>query len=372
VTSETAGGDLTLRAVAAYGLPGAPRLPGEPLADDRFAALLLSCEPHRLLGFMGAAARCGDLQLRDGQRDRLEEFLQSWLANALRVEALLLGAVEVLDAAGIEHRVLKGVALAHTVYPDPAWRVFGDVDVLVPAAAFTCAAETLGRELGTRRDAPELRPGFDTRFAKEALLRTADGLELDLHRTFVEGALGLTVHLPDLFASGQTFDLGGRQLRTLPPPQQLLHAAYAAVLGDWPPRRSAQRDVAQIVLALDPPPVEVLELAGRWRASAVLARALTGTWEALTPGPAPPLVEWARSYRPGSLERLLLASHVGPARAYTRHAAALLVVPGLLGRLAYLRAIAWPQRAYLEARGFTRAGFSSRAVRRGRSWRQRG
>jgi Uncharacterised nucleotidyltransferase len=372
VKTERAGADLTLRAVAAYGLPGAPRLPGEPLADDTFAGLLLSSERHRLLGLMGAAARCGDLRLQDGQRNQLEELLQSWLANALRVEALLLGAIEVLDAAGIEHRVLKGVALAHTVYPDPSWRVFADVDVLLPSGAFTWAVETLGRELGTRRDAPELRPGFETRFGKEALLRTADGLELDLHRTFVEGALGLTVHLPDLFASGQTFDLGGRPLTTLPPPQQLLHAAYAAVLGDWPPRRSAQRDVAQIVLAFDPPPAEVLELAGRWRARAVLARALTGTWEALTPGPPPRLVEWARSYRLGPLERLLLASHVGPARAYTRHAAALLVVPGLSGRLTYLRAIAWPQRSYLEARGFTRAGFSSRALRRRRSWRQRG
>jgi len=77
VTAETRRADLTLRAVAAYGLPGAPRLPSGPLADDRFAALLLSCVPHRILGFMGAAARCGNLRLRDGQRDQLERLLQS-------------------------------------------------------------------------------------------------------------------------------------------------------------------------------------------------------------------------------------------------------------------------------------------------------
>jgi hypothetical protein len=353
-----------LRAVAGYGLPGVPRVPPDHLADTTFAALLLLCESHGILGLMGAATRCGDLQLGNGQRDRLEEALQAWLANTLRVEALLLGAVAALDGAGIESRVLKGVALAHTVYPSPEWRVFADVDLLVPAPMFTRAAETLERQLTTRRDTPELRRGFDTRFGKEALLRTADGLELDLHRTFVDGALGLTIVLADLLAAGQTFDLGGRALRTLPPSQQLLHAAYAAVLGDWPPRLSAQRDVVQILLALDPSPAEVLELAERWRARAVMARALTEAWEALDPGFTPALVDWARSYRPSPSERALLASHRGPARAYTRHAAALLVVAGLRPRLAYLRAIAWPQRAYLQARGVSRAGFVGRAAKR--------
>ena len=47
---------------------------------------------------------------------------------------MLLRALEVLAAAGIPSRVLKGVALAHTAYPQPELRVFGDVDLLVPSA----------------------------------------------------------------------------------------------------------------------------------------------------------------------------------------------------------------------------------------------
>jgi hypothetical protein len=287
----------------------------------------------------------------------------------LRVEALLLEVASALDTAGVEHRVLKGVALAHTTYPDPAWRVFGDVDVLVRPHAFTTAVELLGTKLHLERKIPELRRGFDARFGKEALLRAEGRPELDLHRTFVEGALGLTIHLPDLFAPGRDFVLGGRRLTALPAPQQLLHAAYTAVVGDRPPRLSALRDVLQVLQEEQPAADETLELARRWRCQAVLARGISSAWKTLAPRhDAPPLIRWAQSYRPAPMERLLAASHVGPARAYTRHAAALLVVPGLDARLAYLRAIAWPQRRYLAARGLPRVGFPVRLWRRARPW----
>jgi hypothetical protein len=290
--------------------------------------------------------------------------LQSWLAHALRIEHLLLDVFDRLAAAGIDARVLKGVALAHIAYPEPSWRVFGDVDVLVPSDAFTRSAQILSEALGLRRAVPELRAGFDNRFGKEVLLKSRNGLELDVHRTFVEGALGLTLFAPDLFATSGMCDIGGRQLPTLPAPQLLLHAAYAAVLGDWPPRLSSIRDVAEVLIKLNPDADTVLELAERWRARGVLAQAITTSFDLLSPVPRPPLLDWARSYRAGPFERLLLASHLGSARAYTRHATALLTVPGVSGKLSYVRAIAWPQRAYLECRGFTRGQFAGRAIKR--------
>jgi hypothetical protein len=95
---------------------------------------------------------------------------------------------------------------------------------------------------------------------------------------------------------------------------------------------------------------DVLELARRWRGEALVARALCGAWEVLEPLFIPPLVEWARGFRPKTIDRLLLASYQRPARGFTAHGAALLVVPGITGKLAYLRAIALPQRAFLERR----------------------
>ncbi|MFI5054484.1 MAG: hypothetical protein ACHQDE_09000, partial [Acidimicrobiia bacterium] len=74
--------------------------------------------------------------------------------------------------------------------------------------------------------------------------------------------------------------------------------------------------------------------------------------------------EWAERYRPGRRERMLLASHEGPSRMFTRHLAAVLVLPGLADRAAYLRAIAFPQRSYLRARGLTGGSHAQRALRR--------
>jgi hypothetical protein len=172
------------------------------------------------------------------------------------------------------------------------------------------------------------------------------------------------VHLPDLFTPVKTFDVGGSQLATLAPAQHLLHAAYTTVLGDSPPRLCALRDVVQILLVLRPEQSQVRELAQRWRAEAVLAQAVALAWETLTPQPRPSLVEWAQSYKARRMDRFLIASHVGRARAFTRHAAALVVVPGIAGRLSYLRAIAWPDSVYLRSRGFTRRDFALRALAR--------
>src|SRR5205823_390216 len=128
-------------------------------------------------------------------------------------------------------------------------------------------------ELGAKRSVPELRPGFDRRFGKEAMLRCR-GLELDLHRTFVEGALGITLARDSLFFDPQPIELGGISLQCLGPAAALLHACYAATVGDWPPRLIALRDVAQLVIAGVVPAREIVELAARSRARAVVARAV--------------------------------------------------------------------------------------------------
>ena len=99
---------------------------------------------------------------------------------------------EALEKAGIAHRVLKGHAWAHTVYPDPSWRAFGDVDLLVGTDDSDRAVEVL-ESTGVRRTLPEVRPGFDRRFGKDATLLSASGREVDLHRLLVAGPYGLWV-----------------------------------------------------------------------------------------------------------------------------------------------------------------------------------
>ncbi len=351
-------------AVAAYGLDTRVAIPAGPFDDETFDLLLVGAEEHRVLGQLGAAARDGALVVSEMQRERLEKVWRGWLVHDVRLEQLAVETVCRLDGAGIPSRLLKGLALARTAYPEPACRVYGDLDVLVPGDRLVESADVLGAAFGAVRVTPELRPGFDDRFGKEAMLRHPDGLELDVHRTFVDGALGLTVDLDDLFVEGQAFALGGHVVHALAPTPAFLHACYSAVLGDWPPRLAALRDVAQLVHVGGLDPSDVRAMAARWRADAVVARAVTLAWEELRLRDGPEIVAWARAFRARPADRLLLASHVGRMRAFTRHLAALLVIPGVRARAAYVRAIAFPQPAYLEARQFTARSHLARMYRR--------
>jgi hypothetical protein len=350
-------------AIAAYGLRTRHELPADPLAEAEFTRFLRECEAHRLLGLVARAVRERAFPVDDDQHQRVETAVLGWLTHSLRVERLLLDATAALDRVGIDSRVLKGVALAHTAYDDPADRVFGDIDLLVPSCDFTRAVNVLEAAFGACRAQPEIRPGFDDRFGKEAMLKIG-AVELDVHRIFVEGALGLTIQTDDLFAPPYRFPLGVSELEALPMPPRLLHAAYAAALGDWPPRLGSLRDVAQILLRERPHPADVLLMAKSWRCEAVVARAVTTAWTELALTDRPPLVEWADRYQPSRVDRMLLASHLGPARAFTRHAAAIVVLPGTQARLAYLHAIVLPQRSYLAARGLTIGGNAQRAFRK--------
>jgi hypothetical protein len=170
--------------------------------------------------------------------------------------------------------------------------------------------------------------------------------------------------MSDLFAPPYHFPLGGHELDALPQPQRLLHACYAAALGDWPPRLMSLRDVAQLVLKEEPHIVDVLTMARRWRAEVVVARAIVASWRELALTPRPPVVQWAHNYRPSRKERWLFAAHEGPARAFTRHIAAVLVLRRPSDRAAYARAIMFPQREYLEARGMSMRSHVSRAWNR--------
>jgi Uncharacterised nucleotidyltransferase len=357
-------GDDALAACAAYGLPTSNRLPRGPLKHETFRGFLAQAEHHRLLGFLGAAVRDGALVVDPDQHAELEEKLEGWLAHALRIEALLLSTIEELERAGIDHRVFKGVALANSVYEDPSLRVFADVDVVVRSSDFAIAARLLDATLGTHRALPELRPGFDTRFGREAMLRSDADLELDVHRTFVDGAYGLTVELDDLFVEPRVFALGARDVATFPPAHQLLSSCYSAALGDWPPRLASQRDIVQLIHVDAPSADDVLDLARRWRAEPVVARAVSQAWAALAPQFTHSLVEWAHDYAPAAFDRFLLASYGGPARGITKRAAGVLVLPGISDKLAYLRAVAMPQRAYLERRGLSSGDHWRRAITR--------
>lgn len=360
--------------VAAVGLLGSPvpeaKQGGSQVRESEWTTFLMTCDDHRLLGLLPIAERAGHLRLADYQREAAELRLRYWLSHDLVVERRAVEATRLLDEAGIEYRLLKGVVLANSLYPDPSMRLFSDVDLIVPAADFSRAARVLADGLAATRALPELRPGFDDRFGREILLRHGP-VEIDLHRTLVDGPFGLRVDLRDLFGEPRIVTVGGHELRTVSVTAQFVHACFSAVLGEWPPRLMVLRDVLEHLGEAGRPmtvdAAEVIALASRWRARAVVALAIRRAMSDLEVPPdcpvrAHPLAEWAAGFRPARFDRLLLRTYRGRARGYTSQLAAVVAIRGWSARALYLRAITRPSREYLSARGFRRGERLRRAL----------
>ena len=331
-------------AVATHGLLGsAHEFPEAPLPDTEFEALFDRCAAQRLMGALVQSICAGRLPATDAQAERAAQAHFEALCQCLELESLLLQAVAVLDAGGIEHRVLKGSATAHLDYPDPAHRTFADIDLLVRSEDFDRATALLV-EHGYQRPVAEIRPGFDHRFGKGCTLTSSSGYELDLHRTFVTGPFGLLVRLDDLWADATPWMLaGGRRLFALGREQRLLHACYHAVLGDREPRLVPQRDIAGLVLSNDLDEVRVRELAYAWRAEYVVATAILMTWQTLALADETALTAWAKRYQPDPRSQRMFASYRAEQANYAaRSWASLRALPNMRSRASFLYSLAFP------------------------------
>jgi hypothetical protein len=360
--------DQLLRLVSACGLPGQPeRFCDEPPHQATWSALLGRTRSHRVPGLLLAAIDAEALPVTDEQRDEARRRHIEAMVSVLRLERRLLEVADVLEANGLEVVALKGSALAHLAYPDPAWRSFGDVDVLVRGDQLGAALATLTAAFDAVRLVPEVRPGYARRFAKAVGLRCADGIELDIHRTLVFGTYGFAINLGELFDTAQRFELGGRQLLALGPEARLLHACYHAALGDAVPRMSSVRDVAQLLLTGDHDPGRVLEMAGRWDSLAVLQRSIRLCRELLDIQAMGSLAEAVAAYSPTSRETRAIDSYVGSDRSHSAKVlASLPFIDGLGAKAAFVTVWARPSRQFVAGHQGRRAWFEKgwRSLRR--------
>lgn len=352
MTDVTATVQETLWAVAAHGLASGHRLPTAPMTDTDFSTLLGECQRHRLMGLLADAADVEALAITDTQRTELAGWCRQWNAVEIRVEQLLLRAARELFERGIGFRVIKGAAVAHRWYPDPAMRSFGDADVLIAPGGFASAATVLADALGAERAQPEMRSGFDDRLGREILLRV-HGLELDLHRTFIGGYYGAVVPLAELFGNDDVVGVGGSALPVLDPIAALLHAGIAAAVGDAQPRAMARRDLLQIgrQIDLDRTGIAAMaERAHRWRCDGLLALAVRESVAALASSEGSPLVEWAQQQPLARRDRVLVAGYRGRRRGAAMHASLLMAPIGTRGRVRLVVDTLLPSGRYREAR----------------------
>lgn len=350
--------DSLSRAVASYGLPPEDREP-IAVADGIWPVLSLLLSSRRLTGIALAAAENGWLRIDDEAIEELIGRHREQMLHSLAIERSLLRVGSHLRDADVPFLVLKGPAIAHGLYPDPSWRPFGDLDLLVRTRDWRLACDVIG-SVGYRRDLPEPFSGFDERFGKAATHTDEEGLQLDLHRTLTLGPFGLWLDPEELFDETEPLDLGGQRFRRLTDSNLLLHACIHASLGWAPPLPLPVRDVAQIMQSPNVDWRACNERAERWRLVAVVRDALrvvardcgielpTGAERFVLATPNRRELRALRSYQ--SDRRGIGGMSISTTMA----------IPGVRERLRYARGLVFPSREFLEARSGGRGSYLAR------------
>jgi Uncharacterised nucleotidyltransferase len=363
-TINDEGRPLKLR-IAGFGLALQGPQPAMTVTEDEWRALVPSLSWQRLTGLAMAALEDDYLLLSGEQANQLVESQTGAMYHALDLERELLEVAAAFEAAGVEMTVLKGPALAHSVYPDPAWRPFGDIDVLVRTQDWQRACEVLVG-CGFVARFPEPRPGFRARFGHTACHVNRAGLEFDLHRTLVAGPFGLWMDPDELFERTATFMLGDRLLRRLDDTAIFAHACIHASLGHRPPLLLPIRDVAQILTSGEVDWGRLDEWADRWRLRVVFRHALETAVQAIRCSLPPTAEAFLNGGSVGKRERRALEAYVTEKRLRGGKAlTSLWAIRGITGKAAYARALVFPDRGFAEFRE-RKTGWASYLMR----WRK--
>jgi hypothetical protein len=245
--------------------------------------------------------------------------------------------------------VLKGPAVAHTVYPDPSWRAFGDLDLLVGGQDWGRMCSLLEGS-GFRRRVPEPRPGFNEQFGQGTTYVNADGLEVDLHRRLVFGAFGAWIDTDELLDRAVPFRLGGSELRRLDDSALQVHACLHASLGARRPLLLPLRDVLQIAQSGLVRWDDLDDVVRRWRCRVVIEHAVRAVSERLGVD-SPAELRSICLGRATARERRALSAYTTERRARGGKARSMLsVIPGWRAKSRFVWALVLPDREFLAVR----------------------
>lgn len=125
-------------------LRNAPQ-PAPALSPEGWRQFLDLLQPHRVLPLLAFHLRSWPEECRPPQEvmSQLNRLLIFTVARTVHAGRQIGAVADAMRAAGIPAILLKGPALARTVYPDPALRQSVDIDLLVRPADVFAAEEVL-------------------------------------------------------------------------------------------------------------------------------------------------------------------------------------------------------------------------------------
>ncbi len=353
MTNELDASDV-LRVAVGHGLPG-----GELVAAAEGMELAL-CDDvielanrHRVQGLLWTALRDGIVVGDETRMEAARTARATALHHCVTAQATAALALDVLDTAGLDARVLKGIAIANLDHADPTERMFGDADLLVRRADHRAALAAL-TSAGFGRVQPAVRGWWEARFGKAIVLHAPTGGELDLHLAITGGYFGALIDHDELWAStSEPFVLGEVSAHGLDREGRLLHACCHAVLGGGSGLR-ALRDVAQLVLIRNADWRSVVELSRRDGSDLVVAGAVRSTWTALGLDHHHPLLQWAAGYVPDPAQERAFAGYTAARdQGWAPEGLSVLSALGPLDRARFMAGLAIPSRSSMRARDRT-------------------
>ena len=132
---------------------------------------------HRLMGVMDLLAKRGIMSAE--ARNMTQPLAKRYGRVAPRQLAMETKVVETMISGRVRALVLKGLLLAHSVYPEPEQRLRVDMDILVPPQDLQSARQLI-HSIGYR---PLYQSPGGTPIPQEAWVRDADGYRhmIDVH-----------------------------------------------------------------------------------------------------------------------------------------------------------------------------------------------
>lgn len=167
-----------------------------PQLDVMRPALIALLDRHRISTLFPLEA------VPEEHRPEFRERFANIQATQMRIQATAIDVLERFNAAGIESRVMKGLASAELDYPRPEFRYTGDVDLAVRPADLARAVDIL--EAANYGGRP--RRAKNMYVIKGATLDGPRRVEVDIHdRLFIRSRY-----------SDELFDDPGIELQSLP------------------------------------------------------------------------------------------------------------------------------------------------------------
>ncbi len=278
-------------------------------------------------------------------------------AHNIRFFAEVRQVVSQLHAAGVAVILLKGAALAYTLYPDPsAVRPMVDVDVLIPAQQTPRAHQVLTAR-GYAHLAAEPWPGFYRRYRNSRAYRRNSGGEapyvVGLHWHLLDIPHYERIPMPQWFADAQPLGPAGPPASVPAVEDHLVYmSAHLALHHQNDPALFRYYDLAALIhhAGEELDWEGVISRAKTWHFVCALQQ-VGAQIELLWPGTVPPEVgQKLADLKPTVSDRWIYSQTAARRTPASDALLYWLTLPGVIRRLRYLLETAFPSPTYMRTR----------------------